>query len=119
MLLCSLTDSSEHGRCLRPLPGPASMEVHVSTSCCLQCSVPVHAGHRHVHMHSQESQRLDTEITRLSTTARDCGLLMPDGSPDQQARIAALTATLQRVEADNSDTDAKNQLYLLLRERTR
>ncbi len=67
----------------------------------------------------QELQRLDTEITRLSTTARDCGLLMPDGSPDQQARIAALTATLRRVEADNSDADAKNQLYLLLRERTR
>ena len=44
----------------------------------------------------QESQRLDTEITQLSTTARDCGLLMPDGSPDQQARIAALTATLRR-----------------------
>ena len=67
----------------------------------------------------QESQRLDTEITQLSTTARDCSLLMPDGSPDQQARIQALTATLKRVEADNEDADAKNQLYLLLRERTR
>ena len=86
---------------------------------CLQHLASRHVAHRHVCTPSQESQRLDTEITRLSTTARDCGLLMPDGSPDQQARIAALTATLRRVEADNSDAEAKNQLYLLLRERTR
>ena len=73
----------------------------------------------HICSHVQASQRLETEVTRLTTTARDCSLLMPDGSPDQQARITALTATLRRVEADNQDADATNQLYLLLRERTR
>ena len=58
-------------------------------------------------------------MERLATTAHDCTLLMPDGSPDEVATITALTASLQRVEIDVEDADAKNQLYALLRERTR
>lgn len=49
----------------------------------------------------------------------DCTLLMPDGRPDELATIAAVAATLSRVESDVNDAEAKNQLYALLRERTR
>lgn len=55
----------------------------------------------------------------MRTTVHDCTLLMPDGRPDEAATIAAVAATLSSVESDVNDADAKNQLYALLRERTR
>ena len=67
----------------------------------------------------QEGRSLESEVKRMSTTVHDCTLLMPDGRPDEVATIAAVAATLSRVESDVNDADAKNQLYALLRERTR
>ena len=67
----------------------------------------------------QDTMRLEHLIGRLDVTSRDCRTLMPDGQPDQQARIKGLQAEMRVLEEELVDTEARHRLYQLLAERTR
>lgn len=69
--------------------------------------------------HAQSSHQLETSIRRLSVTSADCSKMMPDGSPEEAARIARLKEDAARVEADLIEAEAQNRLYELLCQRTR
>ena len=61
----------------------------------------------------------ETSLRALLLTAGDCAKLMPDGSPDEAARVAELEAHLKALEARQAEAEAKHRLYTLLFERTR
>ena len=67
----------------------------------------------------QEAKLLEGKVEKYEVAKRDCALLMPDGQPENNSRIAELTAQQTALEAELVEHEAKNRLYLLLAQRTR
>ena len=58
-------------------------------------------------------------MEKYEVAKRDCVLMMPDGQPQNNARITELQTQQAALEAEMVEHEAKNRLYLLLAQRTR
>ena len=67
----------------------------------------------------QEAKVLEGKVEKYELAKRDCTLLMPDGQPANNAKIAELQTQQTALEAEMVEHEAKNRLYLLLAQRTR
>ena len=61
----------------------------------------------------------EAALKQMALTSADCAKLMPDGSPDEAARIAELEAHFKALEVEQASAEAKHRLYTLLHERTK
>ena len=68
---------------------------------------------------AQEVLLKDAEVAKLVVTSRDCTKLMPDGSPQAKAKIAAIRTAHEQLETDLAEAEAKHRLYTLLEARTK
>lgn len=67
----------------------------------------------------QEVLAKNKEVQRLILTSQDCTLLMPDGSPKSQARLAELKTEHEALDVELAEAEAKHRLYTLLEARTK
>lgn len=61
----------------------------------------------------------EKEVQALILESRDCARLMPDGSPEAQARLSELKSEHELLATELAEAEANHRLYTLLEARTK
>lgn len=67
----------------------------------------------------QELLLKEKEVSKLVLESQDCTRLMPDGCPEQVARLSELRVEQAAIATESAEAGAKHRLYTLLEARTK